>query len=180
MKVDHSNGDVKPYGENIWLNEEDLYVDSDSDDLWDIWSIEEEGDSYSSDPFDENGVESFRQQDDNEYGLAWLTLECQQFATRKQGLDAEELQQQMLAMLASDLKDDELQMSLVDVIGYDDLDWVIDLISHRQEILAPKSLDSLPTKMYLIIFRPSTREKLLYEKLPPAQVGQVGSRSKAW
>lgn len=149
LKVDQSNRDVKPYGENTWVDEEDLPADSDSDDLWDVWSIEEEGDSYSSDQLDENGVESVPQHDDKEYGLAWLTIECQQFATRKQGLDAAELQQQLLAILASDLKDDELQMSLADVIGYDDLDWVIDLISHRQEVLAPESFDTLPTKSVL-------------------------------
>ena len=32
--------------------------------------------------------------------------------------------------------DDELQMSLTDIIGYDDLDFVIELITHRKEIIS--------------------------------------------
>ena len=35
--------------------------------------------------------------------------------------------------------DDELQMSLADIVGYDDLDFVIDLISHRRDILSSSS-----------------------------------------
>ena len=37
--------------------------------------------------------------------------------------------------------DDELQISLADIIGYSDLDFVIELIAHRKDILSSSSVD---------------------------------------
>lgn len=143
LRLDQPNGDIEPYGQGMRFNDGDLSGASDSDDLWDVWSIKQEGDSCSSGPDDENGPESFRQPEDKKYGPAWLTSRCQDFASRKHGLDAGDLQQQLSAMLASDMEDDELQMTLADIIGYDDLDWVIDLMSHRREVLAPKTYNGM-------------------------------------
>ncbi|EHK97427.1 putative helicase mug81 [Glarea lozoyensis 74030] len=42
-----------------------------------------------------------------------------------------------MALLASDSVEEELQSTLTDIIGFDDLDFVTDLISHRREITAP-------------------------------------------
>ena len=43
--------------------------------------------------------------------------------------------------------DDELQMSLADIVGFDDLDFVIELISHRKEILnSPAEADKVPKR----------------------------------
>lgn len=51
-------------------------------------------------------------------------------------------------MLTS-LVDDELQMSLADIIGYDDLDFVIDLIAHRKEVLASQDQSRKQTNAIL-------------------------------
>jgi antiviral helicase SLH1 len=42
--------------------------------------------------------------------------------------------------LVSDSAEDELQSTLTDIIGYDDLDLVIGLISHRKEITSAAPL----------------------------------------
>ena len=54
-------------------------------------------------------------------------------------MDAADLEHQIVALLAADSNDDELQMSLVEIVGFDDLDFVIELISHRKEILSDQS-----------------------------------------
>ena len=143
LELDQSNGDVKPYGEGILVDEEVLTGGSGSDDMWDVFSDEEEDDSYSSDQLDGDDLETFQLEKDKRHGPAWLTKRCQDFARRKQGLSVEDLRQQLFAMLTSDMRDGELQMTLADVIGYDDLDFVIDLMSHRREILAQKTQDGV-------------------------------------
>jgi antiviral helicase SLH1 len=100
------------------------------DDIWDVISSDEE-----SDDFDHvNGVSLTAG-----YDHSWLESRCQQLAAQKSGLDSEALLQQIVALLASDSGDDELQMSLAEIIGFDDLDLVIDIITHRQDILSSKA-----------------------------------------
>ncbi|KAF5015403.1 hypothetical protein F66182_13283, partial [Fusarium sp. NRRL 66182] len=101
------------------------------DDIWDVISSDEE-----SDDFDHvNGVSLTATAG---YDHSWLESRCQQLAAQKSGLDSEALVQQIVALLASDSGDDELQMSLAEIIGFDDLDLVIDIIAHRQDILLSK------------------------------------------
>ena len=102
-----------------------------------------------------NGVEGVNGH--GHFDRQWLTSSCASFASRRSGLAASELEEQVIALLASDnqgesacvprsglqltnKQDDELQMALADIVGYDDLDLVIDIISHRKAILtAPRS-----------------------------------------
>lgn len=102
------------------------------DDVWDFIDDTEE-DEYSGDleedelpPAVEDGV----------YGQEWVQAKCVAFAASKGGLSAENLQEQITSLLASDISDEELQSALTDVIGYDDFDFLIDLISHRKEVVA--------------------------------------------
>ncbi|RKU45860.1 hypothetical protein DL546_007682 [Coniochaeta pulveracea] len=70
------------------------------------------------------------------YGTAWLDAKCSEVASRKGGLEPLALGDQIMGILTSDRPEDELQGSLTDLIGFDDLDFVIELLSHRDEIVA--------------------------------------------
>jgi len=145
LKLDQSNDETHQYGRDIVIDDDDLLGGSSSDDLWNVFS-EDEDDEYTSDMID--GFEDYRPDRGVEggvFGQVWLRSKCLAFASRKAGLDSEELRQQLLSMLASDMTDDELQMSLADTIGYDDLDFVIELISHRKKVLGPESPADGPT-----------------------------------
>lgn len=126
-----ADGQTKIYGSDIDLNEDDFTSGNSGDDVWDFISDSEE-DQFSSDmvpdAFDaEVGV----------YGPQWLRSKCILFAQRKQGLAAEDLQEQIMALLGSDSVEEELQSTLTDIVGFDDLDFVIELIAHRKDLTAP-------------------------------------------
>lgn len=118
----------KPYEEDLDLDEEISYGNI-RDDVWDFISDEYE---YSSDLVD--GVEITTEISDVRYGPEWLKNKCTFLAKSKQGLSAEDLQGQILALLASNIGEEELQSTLTDIIGFDDLDFVIELISHQKEL----------------------------------------------
>ena len=133
---DQSNGQDQAYGQDIVVDDDDLTGTSGSDDLWNVFSDETDS-SYSSDMLD--GIEDSSpglEASLRPWGHGWLRSKCLNIASRKSGLDAAALQQQLSAMLASETRDDELQMSLADILGYDELDLVIELITHRKDITA--------------------------------------------
>jgi antiviral helicase SLH1 len=128
-----TNGETTSYVSDIDFDEDDDFTSGNSgDDVWDFIS-DSEDDLYSSDA-DEDLIPKT---DAGGYGPQWLKSKCLGFASRKQGLSGEDLQEQIMALLASDSVEEELQSTLTDIIGYDDLDFVIELISHRKEIAAP-------------------------------------------
>ncbi|KAI9721013.1 MAG: hypothetical protein M1812_002492 [Candelaria pacifica] len=132
----HQNSNTEEYGHDIAVDEDDFSHDETSDDLWDFISGDEE-DQYSSDFLDGvDGAHVNDKRDGSAYGQQWLRDRCVDITSRKSGLNADDLREQITALLASDSNDGELQMSLTDIIGFDDLDFVIDLISHRKDILA--------------------------------------------
>ena len=142
---DQSNGQDQAYGHDIVVDDDDLTGTSGSDDLWNAFSDETDS-SYSSDMLD--GFEDSSpglDASNRPWGHRWLESKCSSIAGRKIELDAGALQQQLSAMLASDMKDDELQMSLADMLGYDDLDFVIELITHRKDITAQDEQDASNT-----------------------------------
>lgn len=123
------------YGADLDLDlDGDLSEDVD-DDIWDVESAVDE-DSLT-DNFDDS-VNGFATPDVVKEGVfdkAWLRGKCVAFAGTRHGIDSSDLEQQITALLTSDSSEDELQMSLADILGFDDLDFVIELISHRREIL---------------------------------------------
>jgi antiviral helicase SLH1 len=126
------NGDTVAYGSDISFNDDDEFTSGNSgDDVWDFIS-DSEGALYSSDLNEDIVPEEPTQG----YGPQWLKSQCIGFAAKKKGLSAEDLQEQIVALLASDSVEEELQSTLTDIIGFDDLDFVIQLISHRKEIIA--------------------------------------------
>lgn len=70
------------------------------------------------------------------YGPQWFSTRCIEVAAHRDGLPAETLQEQILEALRSNQQEDQLQSLLTDLVGFDDLDFVIELISHRLEITA--------------------------------------------
>lgn len=69
------------------------------------------------------------------YDFGWLASRCADVRSAA-GLGAGALQDQIMEILGSGKSEDELQSSLTDLIGFDDLDFVIDLISHREELVS--------------------------------------------
>ena len=136
VTLESVNDDVPFYGQDLHIEDDDLTTGSVSDDFWNVFSEEDE-DDYSSDHLDDvDGIPLRDIAAESRYGQRWLNNRCQALAARKSGLDTAELYQQLSAILSSELQDDELQMSLAEIIGYDDLDLVIELISHRTSFVA--------------------------------------------
>ena len=121
------------YGADVNFDEESS--DSVEDDIWDV-----ESDDDESPPSDhvEPTINGFKPQESASGGAhdrSWLRTRCKALADSRSGMDAADLEGQITALLASDSSDEELQMSLAEIIGFDDLDFVIELISHRKTIL---------------------------------------------
>ncbi|KAK1759406.1 activating signal cointegrator 1 complex subunit 3 [Echria macrotheca] len=81
---------------------------------------------------------------DDGFGLAWLVRQCEAIAGRQSGLDADALQAKILGVLSGPGSEDEVQSGLIDLVGYDDLDFVISLLSHRREIVAAEGREVGP------------------------------------
>lgn len=143
LKLPPLNGASQMYGS-------DLDLDGDSsegleDDIWDVESDLDE--SPASDEFYDttNDLRTPDLVQEGVFNRTWLRKKCSSFAATRSGMNASDLEQQIIALLASDSSDDELQMSLADIVGFDDLDFVIELISHRKAILAGPTATSRQT-----------------------------------
>lgn len=126
-----SNVDAASYGSDIDFDDDGFTSGNSGDDVWDFIGESEE-DLYSSEPNEDDIPDA----SDGGYGPQWLKSRCLGFAARKQGLSGEDLQEQIMALLASDSVEEELQSTLTDIVGFDDLDFVTELISHRKVIIA--------------------------------------------
>lgn len=133
LKLAPPNADTIPYGSDIEYDEdEDFTSENSGDDVWDFISDAE--DDYDSSDINEDQIPDASGAG---YGPQWLKGKCLMFASRKEGLSGEDLQEQIMVLLASDSVEEELQSTLTDIIGFDDFDFIIELISHRKEIAAP-------------------------------------------
>lgn len=105
LKIDQSSGETKGYGNDIVLEDEDFPGGNGSNDLWNVFCDDEHDEEYSSDISDgftelPNGTSKSKYP----YEQEWLKSKCLAFANDKSGMDAEELQQQLFAMLSSDMR----------------------------------------------------------------------------
>ena len=102
LKLDQRNSNVQPYGHDIVVDD-DLTGGSGSDDIWDIWSNEEETE-LSSDVAD-SVVEDIAglRFDEEPFDRRWLRERCITLARGNSGLDAEQLEEQLSVLLASDM-----------------------------------------------------------------------------
>lgn len=104
LRTEHSSCERNSYGHDIVLDDEDLTATNGSDDMWGEFSDEDEDAHYNSDNSGNfKGYSSGRPESAYLYGLEWLWRKCFAFASGKPGLDAEELQQQLSSILASDM-----------------------------------------------------------------------------
>jgi len=122
---------AEEYGGDLDLSDEDFVSSEEPDGIFDY---KEDGeDSYGSySEYEEEGEEGV-------FDAKWLQRKCRQYCARKfAGQSAEELTENILQVLRSDRSDDALQMSLADILGYEEenLAMTSELIQHRAEISA--------------------------------------------
>ncbi|POS78392.1 activating signal cointegrator 1 complex subunit 3 [Diaporthe helianthi] len=128
------NGDIT--ASSAGEDEDDFDLSSVSGETHDVW------DFISDSELDELGLDSGDMMDGTDgvdqeppYGPRWFLERCTAVSARRDGLPAETLQLQILDALKSNQREDELQSLLTDLVGFDDLEFVIELISHRDEII---------------------------------------------
>ncbi|KAJ5009562.1 putative helicase mug81 [Colletotrichum sp. SAR 10_99] len=102
-------------------------------DVWDFIEDDDE-DDYSSDQLD--GPDALN--GDGANGAAWFASKCSGIAA-KNGLAEDVFQSQVMSVLTSGRGDEELQSQLADLIGFDDFDFIIELLGHRDEIVTSVS-----------------------------------------
>lgn len=109
-------------------------------DIWDYISDDELAkiEFDSGDLFD--GVDG---EGSGSFDLAWLASRCADISSRRSGLSPAALQDEILEVLGASRPEGELQSMLTDLVGFDDFDFIIDLVSHRSEIVAAMASDSL-------------------------------------
>lgn len=85
-----------------------------------------------------SGSESFEQTsgvvERGSYDTSWLSDICFALAQKDGSLDANTLYNNILELLSSPSSNDDLQMLLVDLIGYNDLDSITEMIKQRHEL----------------------------------------------
>jgi antiviral helicase SLH1 len=104
---------------------------SNGQDVWDFISDGDVDDFYSSDSVEPE--QSTTQ--GKPYGADWFSGKCAEIAARN-GLSEDAFQSQVTDILSSGRTENELQSQLTDLVGFDDLDFVIELLAHRIELSA--------------------------------------------
>lgn len=100
-------------------------------DFWDFIS-DDDGDVENGDYLPSHSNASV--DDEAEYGAEWFAAKCSAVAF-KNGLSSDAFQSQILSVLLSQKSEDELQSQLTDLIGFEDLDLIIELLGHRSGIV---------------------------------------------
>ncbi|KAL8801301.1 MAG: hypothetical protein Q9182_004566 [Xanthomendoza sp. 2 TL-2023] len=144
LKFDLMNPSTQAYGHDIAVDEAGTSDSSEIDDIWDISNSVDEGHD-SSDLADGTEDSVLHHEIDTSGSREWLQKMCFNLAQKNAGLHSAELQDQITTLLVSNTRDEDLQMTLADVVGYDDLDLVVDLIARRQEFFSSESKFSRQT-----------------------------------
>jgi antiviral helicase SLH1 len=129
-----SNGLNVVFDEDDEDDRDDYSSAANGQDVWDFISDEDADGFYSSD-LAEVDRHAEHGDDAKPYGAAWLVAKCSGIAARN-GLAPDVFQSQIIEILSSGRSEDALQSQLTDLIGFDDLDFVVELLSHRGEITA--------------------------------------------
>ncbi|MCJ1313523.1 hypothetical protein MMC25_007202 [Agyrium rufum] len=126
------------YGQDLLDEDEN---ETESDDVWDVYDDDDDFDESSDSPYDDDEPQVNGHPQGEPSKGSWFDDQMSALAARRSGLDTHDLREQTRALLASDSEDEELQMFLAEIIGYDDLDLVIELISRRRSILTSRPPD---------------------------------------
>jgi len=129
-----SDSNAEPYGQDLFQDEDNFSSALDDDDIWDLVSEDFSNDAINQTPGSDQ-VTTNVPKVPNVFDEKWLGEQCRRVARTKSGLDAASLKTQVEALLASGSDEAELQVTLVEIFGYDELDLVSDIISHRKELL---------------------------------------------
>ncbi|KAG9255856.1 Sec63 Brl domain-containing protein [Emericellopsis atlantica] len=100
-------------------------------DVWDFISDDDE-DPDSSDYAYEEDIDSHSGAN---AGAEWFVTRCSEIAA-KNGMPADVFESQVASMLSSGQSEEELQMHLTDLMGFDDLDFIIEILSKKDSITA--------------------------------------------
>ncbi|KAI7257939.1 Sec63-domain-containing protein, partial [Hortaea werneckii] len=130
LKLPETNGENGKHELGFDLDDDDLSPASPTDDIWDLISEDEE--DFSDGSLEPPAVDEVAAVGSQE----WLGQKCAEVASKGTGLDREALQEQIAAILASDSSDEELQMTLADTLGFEELDLVSDIIASRKQLLS--------------------------------------------
>lgn len=104
LKLEQPHGDVQPYGHDIAVENNDSIDDSGNDSVWDVWSDEEEPEE-SSDLTDGSLDDlALSSRTNSPFTRQWLKEKCWSIATGRSGLDPGQLEEQVAALLASDMQ----------------------------------------------------------------------------
>lgn len=126
-------------------------------DVWDFISDDEDLDS--SDFLDEvDGVDG-----DAEDHTAWFVARCSAIAD-KNGLEADDFQTQVSGLISSGLPEEELQSHLTDLIGFDDLDFIISILAEKDKIIASQSANHQPDLSGRRLLSKAQRAEALYRQ----------------
>nr|POE89847.1 putative helicase mug81 [Quercus suber] len=150
LKLPQSNESNEPNGVDEIDNDDDLSPGSLSDDIWDLIS-EEEAEEFSEESLEAPDTAPISSQVGSQ---SWLRSCCESVARKGAGLDGETLYGHITAVLVSDSSDDELQMTLADILGFEELDLVGDIIKFR------KTLISAPVKPSGILSKAERQARL--------------------
>lgn len=124
--------DTKPVNDEFRDEDFEGYSSGNSgQDVWDFISDDDEDDDYSSD-FAEAAAAVDGLVD---YSAEWFTIKCSEISA-KNGLSSDVFETQIMSVLTSNRSEDELQSNLTDLVGFDDLDFIIEVLGHKDEIVA--------------------------------------------
>ncbi|KAF4424886.1 RNA helicase [Fusarium acutatum] len=129
LKIPQENGSVE---DDLDDDEFGGYSSGNSgQDVWDFISDDDQ-EALSSDFAEGEALDGSAVAD---YGAEWFAIRCSAIAA-KNGLSADVFESQIMSVLNSDRSDDELQIQLTDLVGFDDLDFIIEILGHRNEIVS--------------------------------------------
>lgn len=114
LRVEQPNSEAEGYGHDIVLEDEDHTGSSSSDDLWNMFGDDEQDGEYSSDMLD--GVTdspNSKSKSAYPYEHEWLRRKCLALGSSNLGMDAEELQQKLSAILVSDMRGLNIRLSVI-------------------------------------------------------------------
>ncbi|KJZ79284.1 hypothetical protein HIM_01435 [Hirsutella minnesotensis 3608] len=124
---------AQPVPEDDW-DEDELRGASSGNSDQDVWDfISDDDDDFSSDSLADDAAD-----ENTASGNDWFAAKCSDVAARN-GLAPDVFQTQITGLLGSGRPDEELQAHLTDLVGFDDLDFIIEILSHKDEILAASS-----------------------------------------
>ncbi|RPA71984.1 Sec63-domain-containing protein [Ascobolus immersus RN42] len=115
------------YGEDLGLDDSDFEDGNISDE-------------FLAD-FEQNGSSDTDYEDGAGYDRDWLADKCVELANKRGGggaIPASILEETLVEQLSSSKDDNQLQEALFETVGFDDFDFISELLAHRQEILQPR------------------------------------------